>query len=384
MDKPTLLATLRAERAAWERLLDVAGEGRLEQPALPGGWSIADLAGHITAYEAWLADWLEAAARGVLAEPAVVNEPDLDGRNAKIYQRYRGRPGAVVMVEARASFARLLRALEALPEADFDDPARTEWFVRPFWGSALPLWDCIAGDSYEHYHQHLADVQAAIFSVAPAWRSAYPGAAAGVLVVHGVANPAEHAGLAERKAALEAALRERYAGLDRAGLAQIPALRAYAAYYKRFRKTYHVQLQLESVAFKAKPLPHAAALVEAMFMAELQDLLLTAGHDLQALDLPLTLDAARGDETYTLLRGEPETLKPGDMFIADRQGVVSSILYGPDRRTRITPETRAAVFTTYAPPGIGEAAVAEHLRTLEANVRAIAPQAEVVLSQVVA
>lgn len=110
-------------------------------------------------------------------------------------------------------------------------------------------------------------------------------------------------------------------------------------------------------------------------MAELDDLLLTAGHDLDRLKLPLTLDVARGDETYTLLRGDSQTLKAGDMYIRDGEGVISSILYGPDWRTQITPETRSVVFTVYAPPGVGTEAVETHLRNLEANVRLISREA---------
>ena len=60
-------------------------------------------------------------------------------------------------------------------------------------------------------------------------------------------------------------------------------IQAYAAYYERFNKTYHVQLQLESVALKGKSIPRVSALVEAMFMAELENLLLTAGHDLDVV-----------------------------------------------------------------------------------------------------
>lgn len=45
--------------------------------------------------------------------------------------------------------------------------------------------------------------------------------------------------------------------------------------------------------------PSVAALVEAMFIAELKNLLLTAGHDLDAVELPLKLDIARGGERYT-------------------------------------------------------------------------------------
>ncbi len=99
--------------------------------------------------------------------------------------------------------------------------------------------------------------------------------------------------------------------------------------------------------------------------------------------LPLTLDVARGDERYTLLRGEEQTLKPGDMFVSDAQGVISSILYGPDQRTQITPATQRVIFTAYAPPGLAPETVAAHLRTLLDNVRLIAPEAEVLWQAVV-
>jgi DNA/RNA-binding domain of Phe-tRNA-synthetase-like protein len=65
--------------------------------------------------------------------------------------------------------------------------------------------------------------------------------------------------------------------------------------------------------------------------------------------------------------------KPGDMFIADGQGVVSSITYSLERRTQVTPDTRNVVFTVYAPPGVGSEAVEAHRRNLESNGRLIAP-----------
>ena len=132
-----------------------------------------------------------------------------------------------------------------------------------------------------------------MFEVAPAWHSAFPGAHAGILVMRGVSNPAHHAELELRKGALEESLRARFAGQDRAAIKALPAIQAYQAYYKRFDKTYHIQLQLESVALKGKPIPRVAALVEAMFMAELKNLLLTAGHDLDRLQLPIGLHARK-------------------------------------------------------------------------------------------
>jgi hypothetical protein len=63
--------------------------------------------------------------------------------------------------------------------------------------------------------------------------------------------------------------------------------RAYADYYRAYGKTYHVSAQWESVAVKGKAIPRRAALVEAMYMAELKNLILTAGHDLASIALPV-------------------------------------------------------------------------------------------------
>jgi DNA/RNA-binding domain of Phe-tRNA-synthetase-like protein len=215
------------------------------------------------------------------------------------------------------------------------------------------------------------------FIVSEGWKAAYPEAAIGVLALHKVTNPEHHAVLDERKEELEDRLRSRLAGYDRAALKALPILQAYSAYYRRYKKTYHIQLQLESVVLKGKQIPRVAALVEAMFMAELEDLLLTAGHDLESLQPPVGIYVADGSECYTRINGQEQTLKAGDMFIADALGVISSVLYGPDQRTRIMPETRQALFTAYAPPGIEAGVVHEHLHNILANIRLFAPDAKV-------
>jgi DNA/RNA-binding domain of Phe-tRNA-synthetase-like protein len=222
-----------------------------------------------------------------------------------------------------------------------------------------------------------------MFNVTDAWKKAFPGAVVGVLAMQHVSNPEQHAGLEQHKEELQAALRARYAGASRETLAAIPALRAYAAYLKPFKKTYHVAMQLESVVLKGKSIPSVAALVEAMFMAELEGQLLTAGHDLDSIVAPVTLDVSTGNEQYELMRGQPQQLKAGDMMISDAQGVISCIVYGPDRRTQITSATQRVLFTVYAPAGIGEQAVSEHLRHIQANVQLVAPAAETLLLQAV-
>lgn len=218
--------------------------------------------------------------------------------------------------------------------------------------------------------------------VSEKWGAAYPKASVGILAMRNVVNPEGHVLLEEKKAELEEQLRVRFSGRDRAALKALPEIQAYNAYYKRFKKTYHLLLQLDSVALKGKPIPRVAALVEAMFMAELNDLLLTSGHDLKLIEEPVRLDVSTGTERYVRINGQEQELKPDDMFIADAQGVLSSIIYGSDRRTRITTETRAAFFSTYAPAGIGAQAVCQHLENIRANVELVAPDAELVSLEV--
>jgi DNA/RNA-binding domain of Phe-tRNA-synthetase-like protein len=222
------------------------------------------------------------------------------------------------------------------------------------------------------------------FTVGEAWKQHYPEAAVGILALESVTNPSQHPVLEARKQALEQDLRRRFGDFDRAGLRQLPTLQAYHDYYKRFKKSYHVQLQLESILFRDRSIPRVAALVESMFMAELKNQLLTAGHDLQAVVGPFGIDMAAGGERYIKLDGQEQTLKRGDMFIADLQGVMSSVIYGPDRRTQIRPETTTAVFTVYAPAGVSQAAVADHLDDIRAYVALFSPDLTVLQQRVYA
>src|ERR1051325_5764256 len=139
-----------------------------------------------------------------------------------------------------------------------------------------------------------------MFEITTAWKSVFRDAHAGVLVMRDVINPPQHPELEMRKAELEGQLRAQFSGQDRASLSSHPILQAYSTYYKRFKKSYHVQLQLESILWKGKSIPSVSALVEAMFMAEVKNMLLTAGHDLDKLSLPLILDVSKGTENYVL------------------------------------------------------------------------------------
>ncbi|HEU5432198.1 MAG TPA: hypothetical protein VFU81_11075, partial [Thermomicrobiales bacterium] len=145
----------------------------------------------------------------------------------------------------------------------------------------------------------------------PSWRVAPPGASVGAIAIAGAANPAGDVTIAALADRLESDLRARSGDLDRSALLASEPYAAYAAWYRRFGQRYHVALQLESVVKKGKSIPRVAALVEAMFLAELDHGILTAGHDRDAIVAPLRVGVGAGAEAYRGPSGAETAVKAG-------------------------------------------------------------------------
>ncbi len=214
-----------------------------------------------------------------------------------------------------------------------------------------------------------------MFIVTEAWQKYHAGAKVGYMIVNHVQSPGQCDALEPMKRKLENELRAKFT--DRRALIEHFPIPAYNEYYKSHKQNYHVLQQLESVSLKGKSIPRVAGLVEAMFMAELKNGLLTAGHDYEALAWPLSLDYATGKEQYVLMNGKAKITKAGDMMMADAEGIISSILAGPDWRTRIVPTTRKVLFIVYAPRGIAGDFVTAHLTDIFTYVRVVAPGAQI-------
>jgi DNA/RNA-binding domain of Phe-tRNA-synthetase-like protein len=201
------------------------------------------------------------------------------------------------------------------------------------------------------------------------WRAAHPGAVIGLLELSGLRNTESSSKLNERKRALEAGLRERYKGFGRKEFLALPVIAAYERYYKRFGKTYHVQLQLESIVLKGKALPNVSPAVDANFMAEVETLILTAGHDVAKLRAPLAIDASREGEQMTQMNGTTKPIRAADMVMRDAGGISCSVIYGQDARSPISPQTTHVLYVAYAPAGVAPEVVESQLRGIEENLR---------------
>lgn len=212
-------------------------------------------------------------------------------------------------------------------------------------------------------------------SATRAWGEAHPGAVIGLLELSNVDQAGSGARLEQEKRATEALLRQRYAGFTRKDFLALPVMEAYNNYYRRFNKTYHVLLQVESIVLKGRNLPDVSPLVDASFTAEVETLILTASHDASRLEEPVFIDVSGQGDSQTQMNGLSREIYEGDMVMWDAGGICCSILYGQDHRSPITAGTSHALFVAYAPPGIPEEVVERHLEKIQANVRLFSPDA---------
>jgi DNA/RNA-binding domain of Phe-tRNA-synthetase-like protein len=207
------------------------------------------------------------------------------------------------------------------------------------------------------------------------WRTSHPGAIIGLLEVSAVTNIRSSPELDERKRTTEARLRRRYQGFTRQDFLTLPILTAYERYYKNFNKTYHVQLQLESIVLKGKNLPDVSPLVDSNFIAEVETLILTAGHDVAKLHEPVFMDVSREGDIMMQMNGTSKAIRAGDMIMKDADGLCCSILYGQDNRSPISPETSHVLYVSYAPAGVQAEAVDLQLQRVVENIRLFSPTA---------
>jgi len=219
-------------------------------------------------------------------------------------------------------------------------------------------------------------------TVTDAWKETHPGAQMGLLEISDVDNSGPAPALDQEKRAIEARLRSTYADFSREDFLALPVMQAYHRYYRKFGYTYHVLLQLESVAIKGKSLPNVSPLVDANFAAELETLILTAGHDAVQLEAPILIDVAREDDEITQMNGKRKQVPAGDMLMRDAQGVACTILRGQDNRSPISKVTTHVLYVSYVPDGVTEEQVRMQLDAMEKHVRLFAPNCVVEQSEI--
>ncbi|MCE7736793.1 MAG: hypothetical protein GPJ54_18060 [Candidatus Heimdallarchaeota archaeon] len=162
----------------------------------------------------------------------------------------------------------------------------------------------------------------------------------------------------EEKRKIEEYIRENYQNFK-----NLEVIKSYNKFFNKFGKIYPIQYQIKSI-LDGKGLPSTVKVVEAMFMSELKSMLLTAGHDEDKLSGDLIVKLTAGGEQYNKINQRDQSLKVGDIICEDQAGIISSVLYGPDYRTKITENTQNCLFFSYFPYGANNDVIRSHFEAI--------------------
>lgn len=154
MGKATLLNKIRTRQAEFESVLASLNETQMTTPGVNGKWTIKDILAHIVTWQRQTIDRLQAAAQH--REPSltpIANEQEMDALNAQFYEENKDRPLSAVIADLSATHMHMLAAVEVLTDEDLNDPYKFAW------RGGEPLWQNVAGNTYEHIDEHIEPIQ---------------------------------------------------------------------------------------------------------------------------------------------------------------------------------------------------------------------------------
>ena len=160
-DRAELLERIQRTRAALERTIGQLSETQLAAPGAASGWSVKDHLAHLAVWEVSLTALLQRRPRYAAME---VDEATYlrgaDAINEVVYQRNKDRSLAEVLAAFRQAHDQLLDALGGLTDADLLKTYSHYQPDEPGEDSGEPILKWVAGNTYEHYAEHHAWLQA--------------------------------------------------------------------------------------------------------------------------------------------------------------------------------------------------------------------------------
>jgi hypothetical protein len=154
VDKASILNEMRTNYAALEEILNTLDRTQMTTEGVISDWSIKDMLAHIVSWHHRLLAWLHAAIRN---EEPTISGPDsveeMNAFNAQFFQQNKSRSLAEVLTDFRATHQQIMDIIQAMSEEELINPDRFAW------AKGVPLWQVIAGDTYEHYQEHLKQIQ---------------------------------------------------------------------------------------------------------------------------------------------------------------------------------------------------------------------------------
>lgn len=145
--KDQLLKDIHTERRRLEKNLSVLSAKEMTEPGVMGTWSVKDILAHLVAWEKLLLNWYSTGVQGCTPDiaPVGMSQKSINALNQHIFEKNQGRSLDDILAEFHASYQKVIKVIEAIPEEDLFVHGRFNWTGN------LKLVDYIAGNTCNHY-----------------------------------------------------------------------------------------------------------------------------------------------------------------------------------------------------------------------------------------
>lgn len=150
----------------------------------------------------------------------------------------------------------------------------------------------------------------------------------------------------------------------------------YFRYFRKFKKTSPIMMQVESFLLKGRPFPEGRYTNAVAFLTELRTRCLLGSHDADMIEGDLIIYTETESRDFPSIHGGTAHSYPGDITCRDDLSIVVSMIAGADARTCLSEDSRHVLYFAFGTPGMKAEALEGYLAKVEEYVKVLAPTAE--------
>ena len=149
----------------------------------------------------------------------------------------------------------------------------------------------------------------------------------------------------------------------------------YFRYFRKFKKTYPVMMQVESFLLKGRPFPEGKYINAVAFLTELKTRILMGTHDAERVEGDIVIYTETEKVPFPSIHGSEGHSYPGDTTGRDDGGVIISMIAGADSRTCLQDDSTHVLYLAFGTPSTSKEVLDEVLDQAEEYVKTLAPNA---------
>lgn len=155
-----VLDRIRTSRSDFDTAVARLTDEQFTASGAEGAWSVKDLVAHVATWEQGVTALLQHQPRfEAMGVEDYSSSMDIDAVNQRLYEIHQNRPSNEVLAMAHEAHERAVAVITTLSDTDLQRPYR-DFSDEDRPNSSEPIINWIAGDTYEHYEEHLPVVQA--------------------------------------------------------------------------------------------------------------------------------------------------------------------------------------------------------------------------------